>query len=283
MEKGTSISIVTAFFNIGRGEIGDNYPDYLKRTTETYFEYFFNLAKLDNEMIIFTSKEYKEKVLEIRKGKPTKVVVLDFYKKFRKQIKLVKSIQESQKFKSGINKDMIKNIEYWSPEYTVVTNLKIFFVNYAIRKNLVNSKIVSWIDFGYVRNEETLGNIKKWEYPFETDKVHFFTLRKKFSLEKIEDVYDVIFNNKVFIIGGAAVSGKENWKNFYKLLRKEQNELLKSDIIDDDQGIYMMCLFKYKKFIKLHYLGKDRWFFLFRKYDVTSKIGIIERLRDIIK
>ena len=42
-EKMKPISIVTAFFDIGRGEIGEGYPDYLRRTNDTYFEHFQGL------------------------------------------------------------------------------------------------------------------------------------------------------------------------------------------------------------------------------------------------
>ena len=89
-----SISIVTAFFDIGRGDIPKDkgYPIYTHRTTETYFEYFSNLAKLENEMIIFTSEEYKDKILKIRKEKPTKIIVIDLKKKFRRQLKKIKDI-----------------------------------------------------------------------------------------------------------------------------------------------------------------------------------------------
>ena len=62
------ITIVTAFFDIGRGNIPKNqgYPGYLTRTTKTYFKYFSNLAKLNNEMVIFTSPDLKERILKLR-------------------------------------------------------------------------------------------------------------------------------------------------------------------------------------------------------------------------
>ena len=46
-ERMKPISIVTAFFDIGRGEIGEEYPDYLRRTNDTYFEHFSRLAVLE--------------------------------------------------------------------------------------------------------------------------------------------------------------------------------------------------------------------------------------------
>lgn len=278
-----SISIVTAFFDIGRGELPQDkgYPIFTHRTTETYFEYFSNLAELENEMIIFTSEEYKNKILKIRKEKPTKIIVIDLNKKFHRQLKKIKEVLENEEFRKKINKDMLLNIEYWSPEYILVTNLKTFFVNYAIRKKLVSNNILSWIDFGYVRDIGTLNNVKNWYYPFDKDKIHFFTIKKNYPLKKIEDVYDIIFNNKVFIIGGAVAGGKEKWKELYKLQKQCQNELLKQNISDDDQGVYFMCLFKSRNLFKLNYLGKDNWFALFRKYDRTSKISLTEKLKDI--
>lgn len=89
---GNNISIVTAFFDIGRGEIGEEFPSYLKRTTDTYFEYFSNLALLENEIVIFTSKEWEEKILKIRNGKPTKIIIIDLKKKFRRQLEVIKKI-----------------------------------------------------------------------------------------------------------------------------------------------------------------------------------------------
>ena len=274
-----SISIVTAFFDIGRGDIPKDkgYPIY----THTYFEYFSNLAKLENEMIIFTSEEYKDKILKIRKEKPTKIIIIDLKKKFHRQPGKIKEVLGNDKFRSRVNKDMLLNIEYWSSEYVLVNNLKTFFVNYVIRKNLISNDIISWIDFGYVRDVDTLNNVKNWYYPFDKDKIHFFTIRKNYPLKKIKDVYDMIFNNKVFVIGGAIAGEKEEWKKFYKLQKQCQNDLLKQNISDDDQGVYFMCLFKNPNLFRLNYLGKDKWFSLFRKYDRTSKISLTEKLRDI--
>lgn len=137
------ISIVTAFFDIGRGEIGEGFPSYLKRTTETYFEYFSYLASLENEMVVFTSEEWKDKILEMRKGKPTEVIIVNLRKKFRKQLEIIGKIQKSDGFRNRVNEEMLVNIEYWSPEYVLINNLKAYFVNYAIRKRLLNNELVS--------------------------------------------------------------------------------------------------------------------------------------------
>ena len=277
------IGIVTAFFDIGRGDIGDEFPGYLKRTNSTYLEYFSNLALLENKMVIFTSEEWKDKILEIRKGKPTEIITINLRKKFRKQLSVIGEIQKNRKFIEKVNKDMLVNIEYWSPEYVLITNLKAYFVNYAVKRKMLTENLVSWVDFGYVREKGTLNNVKYWKYPFDEKKIHFFTIRKKYPLKKIEDVHNAIFNNAVFIIGGAVVGGQEKWREFYRLLRDSQNELLKQDIVDDDQGLYMMSIFKRPEMFRLNYLGKDNWFGLFTEYGEASEKNVLKKISKIFK
>lgn len=77
------ITIVTAFFDIGRGNsrVGERImPEYFIRSTDTYFEYFSHMAKLENDMVIFTTEEFKERILSLRKGYGnTNVVIFDFH------------------------------------------------------------------------------------------------------------------------------------------------------------------------------------------------------------
>lgn len=120
------ISIVTAFFDIGRGDwSSDNgHPEYLKRSTDEYFSYFKNLANLENKIIVFTSEEYKDKILEIRGDKPTVVFVVNIKNKFKKYLKKIAEIQKSKFFLDQVEAEQLKNPEYWSPEYVLVNNLK---------------------------------------------------------------------------------------------------------------------------------------------------------------
>ncbi len=57
MKEETGITIVTAFFNIGRGKIENEVSKNLKRGTDVYLSYFSYLAELDNDMIIFTEEK----------------------------------------------------------------------------------------------------------------------------------------------------------------------------------------------------------------------------------
>ncbi len=54
------ITIVTAFFDIGRGNWTPDkgLPHYLHRPNEVYLERFGHLSKLDNRVIVFTSEDF---------------------------------------------------------------------------------------------------------------------------------------------------------------------------------------------------------------------------------
>lgn len=277
----STITIVTAFFDIGRGNLQskEELPAYMTRTNDTYFEYFSNLATLDNPMVIFSDEKHIERIKKIRGNKPTTIIPFNI-NKFDKTLKRIQGIQSSKGFLSKVRPDLLKNIEYWHPAYVLVNNLKPFLVYKAIKLGLINTQFVSWIDFGYIRNIETLNNVKTWRYQFNSNKIHLFTIKRKYKLISIDSVYYAIFNNIAFIIGGVIVGTKENWKIFFKNTLSTQRALFKENMMDDDQGVYLFSLFNNKNLYELHYLGKEKWFHLFKKFDETAKVSLKERIKD---
>lgn len=285
--KNTEITIVTAFFDIGRGNIpkGKGYPGYLTRTTNTYFKYFSNLAKLENEMIIFTSPDLKERIEKIRRGKPTKVIAINLKDKFKHILSKIREIQELDEFKKRISSEQIKNIEYWSNSYVLVNNLKTFFVNKAIREEAKNKKIdpnrqFAWVDFGYVRNVKTLNHSSAWSYNFKENYIHLFSISDISGINSLDDVYSAIFNNKPYIIGGCIVGNQAAWDRFGKIVFDCQKMFIKNNIIDDDQGVYLMSYFRNKDFFQINYLGKDNWFGLFECFNDSPKKSFFRILMD---
>lgn len=224
-----NITIVTAFFDIGRGNIKrDNIPNYMIRSNDTYFQYFSYLAQLDNEMVVFTSVEFEDAIKKIRQGKPTTVIVFDFEKKFKYIKKQIESIQNNSVFISKVRNDLIGNIEYWSPEYVLINNLKTYFVNKAIQEKIIKTELISWVDFGYVRSKDVLNKVKFWQYDFNEEYVHLFSIYKKNKTQNYQDVLDFIFNNQVYIIGGGdRCKSKSMEKIFIFTLSKSKGVITK--------------------------------------------------------
>lgn len=242
----SSTTIITAYFDIGRGDWTANkgFREKLARSVDVYFSYFERLAALENEMIIFTSPDLKPRVEAIRNGKPTTVIVIDIKKKFRYIRSRIEKIQKDESFTNRLEPRQLKNPEYWSPEYVLVCNLKAYFVNKAINMGLVKTPLVAWIDFGYCRKPNVTRGLKIWDFPFDENKMHLFTIKKGLTVTSQQQAFDFMIGNHVYIIGGAIVGSQHKWKEFYKLVLESQKITLNNNIVDDDQGIFVMCYYK---------------------------------------
>jgi protein YibB len=143
----TNITLVTCFYNINR----DKWKEY-SRTVDKYFLNTKNVLNKKNPIVIFTTEEYQEKCIHIRKKTDinliyTKIILIPFnelmhYDKFE----IIKNIQESNI--CNIPNNSHNCPEFCIPEYVIVINNKINFLKQATEKNYFNSYIFQWIDFG---------------------------------------------------------------------------------------------------------------------------------------
>lgn len=268
----SDITIVTAYFDIGRSTWTQDkgFPHYLHRTNDTYLERFANMATLDNEMVIFTSSEFVDRVAEYRKDKEekTKIVEID-YKNGFKEIRLaIASIQTNPDYQKKINPNQVKNPEYWSADYVLVNMLKSYFLNLAIRENLISNDLAAWVDFGYCRNMDMLGGNTKWQYDFDPNKIHMFQLKE---FDKSRTILDVIANNEPHMVGGSIIAGRQMWPILDQLIIHSFNELYKNNLVDDDQTLMLMSyLFKSEIFEIYKLTHGDDWLAhnsVFKKYN----------------
>lgn len=260
----SDITIVTAFFDIGRGEWTPEkgYPHYLQRSTDTYFERFAHMAKLENPMVIYTEPKFKERILELRGERKTHIVEISNFKcAWDLEIK---KIQNSEYFKKLINKSQIKNPEYWNEDYVGINWYKSIFVDSAYLYDYIDTKFAAWLDFGYCRSEDTLNGLTEWKYDFDEEKIHVWSIND--LPEKFSDLYpDCVINNKVYITGPAIVATKEKWEYFFDKMFETINFIINDGIVDDDQGLMAIVCFKHPKEFEIHKLKND-WFVIFKEY-----------------
>jgi protein YibB len=260
------ITIVTAFFDIGRGDWTPDkgLPHYLHRTTKTYLDRFSHMAKLENPMVVYTSKEFINDIKFIRQDRPTEILTLDFSNSFEKLREEITKVQKDLQYQAKINPMQVKNPEYWNADYVLVNLLKSSFVTKATQTNLIKTDLVAWLDFGYCREESTRNDVKTWQYPFAKDKIHFFNLKDWKEGTYIEDV---IFNNDVHVTGPCIVAGKDMWNILEQLVHHNVGELLKNNLIDDDQTLLLMSYLQKPELFELHKVSSDDWFVAFKDYN----------------
>jgi protein YibB len=258
------ITIVTAFFDIGRGDWSPDkgLPHYLQRTTQTYLERFGHMAKLENDMVVYTSKEFVDDIKFLRQDRPTTILTLDFPNSFKVLREQITRVQKDPDYQAKINPMQVKNPEYWNADYVLINTLKSSFVNRALPQ--INTELVAWLDFGYCRDESTLNGVEHWQYPFDEDKIHFFNIKE---WEEGTFIQDVIFNNDVHITGPCIVASKTMWPILEGLVHHSVDELLKNDLIDDDQTLLLMSYLQKPESFELHPVSNQDWFIVFRDYN----------------
>lgn len=274
----SDITIVTAFFDIGRGnwtqamqQRGGPLPHYLQRSADTYIERFAHLCQLDNELIIYTSEQYADRLKKIRddlgKGDRTQIVVVDYPTEFNETRAKIRAVMDDPTFPPKINPHQIRNPEYWSEDYVMVTSLKAHFVADAVERGLCSNDTVAWIDFGYCRTPEALNGKSKWTHEFTPDKIHFFNCKPVDHEHKNEQMIHAVVNNDVIIFGAMVVAQKKFWRPLADGMRASLELLIQNGLVDDDQGLWLMCYFGNPNIFELHKIDYNDPFIVFRDYN----------------
>ena len=265
-----AIGVVTAFFDIGRENWArrPNTPAWLARSTEDYFACFERMCRLENEIVVFTQSKFADRIASARAKlgfeNQTRIVCKDeLFEQYAPELGKITRVMSLPGFLTGVTHPHCP--EYWEPRYVLINYLKSFFACEAIASNLVTSEFLAWVDFGYCREEKTLPDARKWNYPF-SDKIHLFNVEKLDS----QDLVSIIKTNKVYFQGCHIVAPRKKWADLKRLMQNAFEMLLSYDLMDDDQTLLLMAYRNAPSLFETHFVdaGKTGWFVLFKDYNV---------------
>lgn len=258
----SKISIVTAFFDIGRGDWststeknGGPLPHYLQRSVDKYIDHFKRMCEINTEIVVYTSSDIAPRLREI--SDKVKVVEYDYFNLHKALRDRIEAVQSNPDFTKKINPYQVRNPEYWSKDYVGVTSLKAFFVSDAYDRGLITNEWASWVDFGYCRDEEHVPASKEWNYDFTPGKMHYFNYRTPNLKNPTQDIRLAVLNNIVYIIGGVFVAQKQMWNELKDSMRYNLNNLIAMNLVDDDQGLLLMSYFSNPDLYELHPMPLD--------------------------
>jgi protein YibB len=258
----SDISIVTAFYDIGRGDWSTNVeknggplPHYLQRSVDKYIDHFRQMCKLENEIIVYTSSDMAPKLREV--SDKIKVVEYDYFNIHKELRDKIEEIQSNPDFIRKINPYQVRNPEYWSKDYVGVTSLKAFFIKDAFDRGLISNEFASWVDFGYCRDSTHIPKSNKWSFDFTPGLMHFFNYRKPIKHQSREQISLAVQNNVVFIIGGVFVGQRECWEVLADDMKESLDLLMHNGLVDDDQGLLLLSYFKNPDMYELHPMSLD--------------------------
>lgn len=254
------ITIVTAFYDIGRSNWSS-----LARSTETYFKSFERLCQLKNDIVLFTSPEFRERIELIQRSKKNLTVYyVDIFQHYSALLEKIKSIQNDESYKAGITSPT--SPEYYEPRYVLINYLKSYFCIEAFKRNSELTGTVAWIDFGYCRKDRFLPSSKQWDYDFG-DGIHLFNL---LDVNDDIDIISTIKTNRVYIQGCHIVASQQGWGKLNALMKQVLDELMAQTLVDDDQTLLLLSYLKSKQDFTLHKANLTKklgWFFIFKHYN----------------
>jgi protein YibB len=260
----SNVSIVTAFFDIGRGD----WQGYYSRTNHQYFSYFSYLAQMNVEMVIYTQTEFADKITQIRNSfgyaEKTKVIILDHLFN-QKTIDKIQDIMNDEYYRSLPTEPGCP--EYWNPKYVYLNTCKAYFVTNAIDLGFITNEQVAWIDFGYCRDIDRLPKSRIWNYNFD-DKINLFQIK---GFDK-RTIIDIMRTNTVYIQGCHIVGPKHAWTDFNSYVWSSFDSMFECGIIDDDQTMLLMAYRRNPDFYKINFIdtNEDGWFVIFKKFNYAE-------------
>ncbi len=141
----SNITIVTGLWDLGRDQLSESF----KRDFKQYKDRFFELLESDAQMCIWIPKELESEVLEIRKGKPTRI----FYKElsdfetwnpFFDRIQEIRTNKDWYSQAGWLQDSPQAKLKYYNP----MMFTKMFMVNDSAIINPFGSEYFFWIDGG---------------------------------------------------------------------------------------------------------------------------------------
>jgi hypothetical protein len=189
--KDNNVTIVTALWNLGRGEISDSF----KRGYDNYLQKFSELLKTEVNMYIFIDPSDEEFIWKYRDKSNTRLNLMSL-DELKKWFNFSDKTNELRKRESWLNQAgwLMESPQATLDSYNPVVMSKMFMLNNVTLWNPFNNEYFFWIDAGI------------------TNTVHYgyFTHNKVF-----DNLPDFIDNNNDFVfltypyIGGEEIHGFE--------------------------------------------------------------------------
>ncbi len=245
------ITIVTAFFDIGRS----NWQGEMQRSNDKYVEFFQFWARIKNKLIVYTSSEYSQRVMDIRAAyglaDRTQVIVIDDKESLDREVYdlMEKDLANpiTQDFRVEKN-----HPEVYNPVYNYIVYLK--FVLLA-KTTGDESEMLAWMDFGYNKGGHYYTQAEDfdflWTVDLSEDKIHLFTLANKEELDELP-IFEVVRTLEVYISGEIVVVPRHLMSEFVSLCRRAEIFLADCGFSDDDQTILLMAYRTKPELFELH-------------------------------
>ncbi|UFH65471.1 hypothetical protein KQH81_02685 [Clostridium cadaveris] len=275
------ITLVTAFFNIGREKF-----KAIPRTDDTYMKNFKFWARMKNKLIVYTDENTAKLVLKVRtdfglKDKTEIIIINDIFSIEPEIFENMKKVSENNYF---LDFRILPNATSNIAEYSYLMLLKSYFLSDAVKRGLTASQ-VAWIDFGFNHGGDLYINPEEfnylWEYDF-SDKINMFYYKKYDE----KPIFEIVRRLCDCIMGCLIVLPAKLCDELWQLNKSSMIILNKVGLSDDDQLIQLMSYREKPEIFDLH---ESEWFLPLKEYggehltvrNMSSRKWYIRKLRNL--
>ena len=271
-----NITIITAFFDIGRGSLKESSQ---VRSNNQYFEYFKFWCKIKNNLVVYTQSEYAYKVREIRKefGLEDKTIVIEIDDIFEICGTLYERMYNISKREDFNQFRYYTNALSNRADYNYIMLMKYWCMKDAVDRSLTDEQ-VAWIDFGFNHGGKYFTESNEFDFEWKWTFEHKIQL---FSLREVEEVSSINSLQMQFdtIMGPIIICPKDLCCDLWNLVKNAMEALLMLDCIDDDQQLLLMA---YKHKPELFAVNRSTWFEPLKLYGgehltIRENTGVMER------
>ncbi len=254
----SEITLVTAFFNIGR----ENFKA-IPRTDITYLNNFKFWARMHNKLIVYTDEQTGKYVEEIRaafglKDETTIITLADIYSIEPEILKKMREISANPWFRDF---RYLPNATSNIADYSYLMLLKTWFLKDAVERGLAKGTI-SWIDFGFNHGGELYTIPEEfdfeWRYDF-SDKIHLFYYQKYDE----KPIFEIVRRLCDCFMGCLMIIPDHYCNDLWELNRSAMIALNTADLIDDDQ---LLLLMSYRAKPEIFEITQSEWFLPLKEY-----------------
>ena len=241
----TSITLVTCFYDIQR-----KMSLHFFRTNDEYFENCVNVLNKKNPIVIFTTQDFVNRLINIRKQTDTyllytETIILPFEE--LKYYNMYETIENIQKENTNIIDINIKNgTWFYQSKYIILICNKVCFLKKVAKLNPFNSKIFQWVDFGihknsYNHNPDYFSDMYFNNIFYKKDKIKLVGFLNRLNIFDIIKYYN---NSCANVVCSGLFGGDYNSIiKLEKLFDDEFINMLNNKLVNNDKFIlyYLLC------------------------------------------
>lgn len=253
------LTLITSYFNISR----DNWHHFT-RNDDKYLSYFKHWARLQNHLIIYTSPQMADAVMDIRKSfhLETRTTVIPIKEDiYSIQPKLYSAIKSTMQNKTSWRfHKKLDHPEAWNYNYNYLTGIKPYWVQDAIARKLTTG-FSAWIDFGYDHGGEDFPASSDFDFLWCPQLEPLIHIALENPLDDLP-IFEVVRSMKVYMRGNLIMAPDSLWPWFWKNSVESILSLAECGMADDDQTIELMAYRRRPDLFKTYltsYWGELLW------------------------